>query len=140
MPGDPLVYILMLGMAVHVGDIILWTVVETGIGVIAGSLPSLRSFFKHLDKDVSTQDQTSAGTNLVKIGQIKGRHHALYDAEIGVTVVANPSDEDSLQGDGDSTKNIIKVTKEVVQMSHEDTRTSAEESTQKRKSSKSTRG
>ncbi|KAL7940704.1 hypothetical protein V8C42DRAFT_349298 [Trichoderma barbatum] len=121
----------------HVGDIVLWTVVETGVGVIAGSLPSLRAFFKHLAKDVSTnEDQNSAGTKLVHIG---GRPHPLYGAEIGVTVVANPRDEDSYYEDGESTKNIIKVTKEIV-MSHNDSQTSIGERAQKGNSNESSRG
>ncbi len=112
----------------HIGNIILWTVVETGLGVVAGSLPSLRTFFKHLAKDASTQDyENSNGTDLVTIGKIKGRHNRVYDTEIGVTVVANANDEDSNQGDGDSTRHIIKVTKEVQQTSEEQSETAPEQ-------------
>ncbi|KAJ0141244.1 Pyrroline-5-carboxylate reductase [Fusarium oxysporum f. sp. albedinis] len=32
----------------QVGNIILWTVVECGVGIVAGSFPSLRAFFKSL--------------------------------------------------------------------------------------------
>ncbi|KAH7255224.1 uncharacterized protein BKA55DRAFT_736610 [Fusarium redolens] len=35
----------------QVGNIILWTVVECGVGIVAGSLPSLRAFFKSLARD-----------------------------------------------------------------------------------------
>ncbi|EQB58536.1 hypothetical protein CGLO_01206 [Colletotrichum gloeosporioides Cg-14] len=41
-----------------VGNIILWTVVECGMGVIAGSLPMLRQLFKGLAKDQSSRDES----------------------------------------------------------------------------------
>ncbi|KAH8890437.1 hypothetical protein GQ53DRAFT_176961 [Thozetella sp. PMI_491] len=102
----------------HIGNIVLWTIVECGIGITAGSLPSLRMFFKHLASDKSSNDyKNSDGTNLVTIGQVKGRRNPVYDTEIGVTVVAQGNDDDSNhEEDGDSTRHIIKVTKELEQI------------------------
>ncbi|KAF7557802.1 hypothetical protein G7Z17_g402 [Cylindrodendrum hubeiense] len=54
-----------------IGFVILWTVVELGLGILAGSLPSLRKFFKSLAKDKSSGDKTSFGTDLVTIGAIR---------------------------------------------------------------------
>ncbi|RKL50537.1 hypothetical protein BFJ70_g1696 [Fusarium oxysporum] len=54
----------------QVGNIILWTVVECGVGIVAGSFPSLRAFFKSLARDKSTNDYSgSHHADLLTIGR-----------------------------------------------------------------------
>jgi hypothetical protein len=107
----------------HTANIVLWTIVECGLGIIAGSLPMLRAFFKRLAGDESTRDpENSGGTNLVTIGQIKGRHGPVYDNTIRVTVVAD-GDNDSNENhdaDNESTRHIIRVTREIRQTGSEE--------------------
>ncbi|KAH7177002.1 hypothetical protein EDB81DRAFT_875786 [Dactylonectria macrodidyma] len=107
-----------------VGFVILWTVVELGLGVIAGSLPSLRKLFKSLSKDHSTGDQASYGTDLVTIGgnnRSKNRNRvtpgAPYDCELNTTVGAGRegSSDGAQDKDDDSTRRIIQVTRDVTQ-------------------------
>ncbi|KAL2672223.1 hypothetical protein Neosp_012924 [[Neocosmospora] mangrovei] len=62
---------LVLGLD-NVGNIILWTVVECGLGIIAGSMPMLRKLVKGLSKDESTGKSGTNDLNLVTIGRIKG--------------------------------------------------------------------
>ncbi|KAH8589243.1 hypothetical protein B0O99DRAFT_655550 [Bisporella sp. PMI_857] len=92
-----------------IGNIILWTVVECGLGIIAGSLPMLRTLFKSLAKDYSSnngygQYKRSDDTKLVTIGRLKGGHDRAHGgAENEVTL------------DSESTRNIITVTRAVEQ-------------------------
>ncbi|RYP59402.1 hypothetical protein DL769_008547 [Monosporascus sp. CRB-8-3] len=98
----------------HTGNIILWTIVECGLGIIAGSLPMLRAFFKRLTKDESTEEYNhSGGINLVTIGQIRGRHGPVYQTDVHGTVVAGGGNDsnDNQDADNDSTRNIIKATR-----------------------------
>ncbi|KAF4472584.1 integral membrane PTH11 [Fusarium albosuccineum] len=98
-----------------VGQIILWTVVECGLGIIAGSMPMLRKLFRSLEKDESSYPGDSNGVDLVTIGRIRGKHHQIYDTEVRATVVAG-DDRDSARDD-EGTKQMIKVTRRVDQMS-----------------------
>ncbi|KAH7192768.1 uncharacterized protein B0J16DRAFT_411442 [Fusarium flagelliforme] len=93
----------------QVGNIILWTVVECGVGIVAGSLPSLRAFFKSLAKDRSTDDQShSNGTDLVTIGRVRERSNREGNMELGANeTVINGSDYQ--EGDTDSTRRIMKA-------------------------------
>ncbi|KAL2877149.1 hypothetical protein SGCOL_007542 [Colletotrichum sp. CLE4] len=103
----------------HAGNIVLWTIVECGLGIIAGSLPMLRAFFKRLAKDTSTQEpyNRSGDTNLVTFGQGKGRQGPIYETDLGVTVIGGAGDNESNNSnhddDAESTRRIIKVTREV---------------------------
>jgi hypothetical protein len=107
------------------GNIVLWTIVECGLGIVAGSLPMLRRFFKRLAKDESTRDQDykrSDGTDLMTIGQVQGRHGPMYDTNINVTVVGGGDSDshDNQDGDNESTRHIIKVTRDVRQTESEE--------------------
>ncbi|KXH68553.1 hypothetical protein CSAL01_02210 [Colletotrichum salicis] len=103
----------------HAGNIVLWTIVECGLGIISGSLPMLRAFFKRLAKDTSTQEpyNRSGDTNLVTFGQGKGRQGPIYKTDLGVTVIGGAGDNESNNSnhddDAESTRRIIKVTREV---------------------------
>lgn len=97
----------------NVGNIILWTVVECGLGIIAGSMPMLRKLVKGLSKDESTGKSGTNDLNLVTIGRIKGKHHPIHDTDIQITVVAGGDPETAR--DDDSTKRMIRVTKMVNQ-------------------------
>ncbi|XEV07266.1 hypothetical protein FSHL1_012553 [Fusarium sambucinum] len=97
-----------------VGNIILWTVVECGVGVFAGSLPSLRAFFKSLVKDRSTNDQSASHntTDLITIGRIRGRPSRTAEIELGTQQPESNDSDDGAQHDDDSQRRIIvKVTK-----------------------------
>lgn len=97
----------------NVGNIILWTVVECGLGIIAGSMPMLRKLVKGLSKDESTGKSGTNDLNLVTIGRVKGKHHPIHDTDIQITVVAG--DDPETARDDDSTKRMIRVTKMVNQ-------------------------
>ena len=99
----------------NVGHVILWTVVECGLGIIAGSMPMLRKLFKNLAKDESSYARATDDHDLVTIGRVRGKHHQIYDNDIQVTVVAG-NDQDSARDD-ESTEEMIRVTREVEQTS-----------------------
>ncbi|EXF82141.1 hypothetical protein CFIO01_00655 [Colletotrichum fioriniae PJ7] len=85
-------------MSENVGNIILWTVVECGMGIIAGSLPMLRQLFKGLAKELSNKDDTyalRARSGTMVLGHGRSR-----------------SDRESPPGtETDSTHGIIKTTR-----------------------------
>ncbi|WAO90845.1 Hypothetical protein NCS54_00828800 [Fusarium falciforme] len=100
-----------------VANIILWTVVEYGVGIIAGSLPSLRAFFKSLAKDKSTQEYSgSHHTDLLTIGRVRDRQTRScrsHGIELGPAATATVDYGDTNQErDDDSTRHIIKATRE----------------------------
>ncbi|KAL8393516.1 hypothetical protein RB595_003314 [Gaeumannomyces hyphopodioides] len=126
----------------NTGNIVLWTIIECGLGIIAGSLPTLRAFFKKLAKDYSSgggggasgPSNRQGSRGLVTIGQIKGRHNPVYDTELQVTVVGmddlgrrRRAGDDAKDGDGgddsESTRRIIRVTKDVHQTVESDAAT-----------------
>lgn len=90
--------------AEKVGNIILWTVVETNLGIIAGSLPMLRKLFKSLSTSANNSPVGAPDTELVTIGRIshkKNKTPRLY------TGLDEHSDD---QHDGESTRHIIRTT------------------------------
>ncbi|KAI6758659.1 hypothetical protein HG530_010899 [Fusarium avenaceum] len=76
-----------------IGNIILWTVVECSLGIIAGSMPMLRKLFKSLRKDDSSYNADSNDINLVTIGRIRGKHHPSYDGDLRATIAAGEDRE-----------------------------------------------
>ncbi|KAK2668888.1 hypothetical protein RAB80_016268 [Fusarium oxysporum f. sp. vasinfectum] len=98
-----------------IGNIILWTVVECSLGIIAGSMPMLRKLFKALRKDDSSYARGTDDINLVTIGQVRGKHHPIYDGDVRATVAAGEDRESDR--DDESTRQIIRVTKEFEQIS-----------------------
>ncbi|RKL10232.1 hypothetical protein BFJ68_g8848 [Fusarium oxysporum] len=98
-----------------IGNIILWTVVECSLGIIAGSMPMLRKLFKALRKDDSSYARGTDDINLVTIGQVRGKHHPIYDEDVRATVAAGEDRESDR--DDESTRQIIRVTKEFEQIS-----------------------
>ncbi|KAF5664987.1 integral membrane protein [Fusarium heterosporum] len=92
-----------------VANIILWTVVECGVGVVAGSLPSLRAFFKSLTKDWSTNDQSASHntTDLLTIGRVRGRSNRTTEIELGTQSPGGNDSNDGAQNDDDSQRRII---------------------------------
>ncbi|KAK1975147.1 hypothetical protein LZ30DRAFT_606285 [Colletotrichum cereale] len=104
----------------YTGNIVQWTIVECGLGIIAGSLPTLRAFFKRLVSDESTQEdyKRSGDTNLVTFGQVKVRKGPIYETELAITVIArgdNDSNNSNHGDDTESTRTIIKITRDVEQ-------------------------
>lgn len=58
-----------MSKTVGIGHIILWTVVECDLALIAGSLPMLRSLVKGLARGSSKEDDYVQSTELVTIGR-----------------------------------------------------------------------
>ncbi|KAF5710322.1 integral membrane protein PTH11 [Fusarium globosum] len=98
-----------------IGNIILWTVIECSLGIIAGSMPMLRKLFKALRKDDSSYARGTDDINLVTIGQVRGKHHPIYDGDVRATVAAG--DDRGSDRDDESTRQIIRVIKEFEQIS-----------------------
>lgn len=98
-----------------IGNIILWTVVECSLGILAGSMPMLRKLFKSLREDDSSYNVDSNDINLVTIGQIRGKHHPIYDGDLRATIVVGEDRESDR--DDESTRRIIRVTRTVDQTS-----------------------
>lgn len=98
-----------------IGNIILWTVVECSLGIIAGSMPMLRKLFKSLRKDDSSYNIDSNDINLVTIGKIRGKHHPIYDGDLRATIAVGEDRESDR--DDESTRRIIRVTRTVDQTS-----------------------
>ncbi|KAK1657675.1 hypothetical protein BDP55DRAFT_708625 [Colletotrichum godetiae] len=74
----------------NVGNIILWTVVECGMGIIAGCLPMLRQLFKGLAKELSNKDDTYAlrersGTMALGHGRSRSNRESPPDTETDST-------------------------------------------------------
>lgn len=105
----------------NLGHIILWTVVECDLGIIAGSLPMLRKLIKSLAKDKSSAKEETAGNNnidLVTIGQVKCRHNLIYENNTFMSITGREDNESDGQDD-ESTRRIIRVTRVVEQTSAE---------------------
>ncbi|KAK9794127.1 hypothetical protein AB5N19_04486 [Seiridium cardinale] len=99
----------------NIGNIILWTVVECDLGIIAGSLPMLRMLMRELTTSSSNPPNNSSkqGSELVTIGRIKGRRNQVHNSDFEVSILA--ADDADGHGDNDSTRGMIKVTREVAQ-------------------------
>lgn len=114
---------MILPYADKLSFVILWTVVELNLGIIAGSLPSLRKFFKSLSNDHSSGDSHALGTDLVTLGargnsKYKVSYGDMYDCELDIIVEGGrDGSSDGLNKDDDSTRRIIHVTRDVTQTS-----------------------
>jgi hypothetical protein len=101
------------------GKIGLWSVIEEGIGIIAGSLPALRPLLSHpfisRSTDASKDSATPSGS---KFKQSKSRHNALRsNVELDTFHPLEGKDGDGdmdREGDGDSQKHILKETQVTV--------------------------
>lgn len=128
-----------LTLVVRMGDFLLWTNFECGLGIIVGSLPMLRKLIKSL---ASTNDYRNCtpDINLVTIGgkgglesrkqraggRVKANSHP-YEADITVMATVDGNDDDDEKyavdgecdrdsarpGDDESTRHIIHVTRRV---------------------------
>lgn len=105
------------GFLDDIGNIVLWTVIECDLGILAGSLPMLRALFKSLAKDYSSNDDyqpynRTEDNNLVTIGRIKTRGYKRtndFNHENGTIIVADNDSNQEL--DSESTRKIITVTR-----------------------------
>ncbi|KAF4950245.1 hypothetical protein FSARC_13262 [Fusarium sarcochroum] len=98
-----------------VGHIILWTVVECSLGIIAGSMPILRKLIAGLSNDESSYSRDFNNYNLETIGQRPTRPCQANDVQFETTVAAGEDFESG--GDNESTKRIINVKRSVEQTS-----------------------
>ncbi|KXH65117.1 hypothetical protein CNYM01_04838 [Colletotrichum nymphaeae SA-01] len=105
----------------NIANIVLWSILECGIGIIAGSLPSLRRLLKFwLDKSskgsynntgsngLNAISGRQAGSNGVRMNNLSGRGMTVSNCQSG------PHDTwVQLDDDSDSQKHIIMRTQEV---------------------------
>ncbi|KAK1486367.1 hypothetical protein CTAM01_12248 [Colletotrichum tamarilloi] len=105
----------------NIANIVLWSILECGIGIIAGSLPSLRRLLKFwLDKSskgsynntgsngLNAISGMQAGSNGVRMNNLSGRGLTVSNCQSG------PHDTwVQLDDDSDSQKHIIMRTQEV---------------------------
>lgn len=99
--------------------VILWTVVECSLGIMAGSLPMLRSLFKGLlGENVSMHKhggpniQGANGVRLVTFGRIRARGQPAYDTELLATIGGCQEDM-SNERDDSSTKRFVATSTSV---------------------------
>ncbi|KAF4126164.1 LOW QUALITY PROTEIN: hypothetical protein GMORB2_1410 [Geosmithia morbida] len=107
---------------VGIGHIIIWTVVECSLGIIAGCLPMLRRLFKDFSTDHSHNKggYTRQGeiNELATVGKLSSGKNR--NAAVEVTVYTKGENDGSAQGagsDAGSTNHIIRVTRSVRQTS-----------------------
>lgn len=104
-----------------IGNIIMFTVIEIGLGITAGSLPSLREL-RGRSKDKSTRRRDSYGTELLSIGGKRRKPPPIVptsDYEV-TTTIGQGGDGNSDTGfdkDDDSTRRMIYVTRVIQQTS-----------------------
>ncbi|KAF0323353.1 cation-transporting atpase 4 [Colletotrichum asianum] len=104
----------------NIANIVLWSIFECGIGIIAGSLPSLRRLLKFwLDKSSKGSynstglnplhgDSGYQGSNGVKLNNLSGRAMTVSNCQTG-----NRDNWVQLDDDDNSQKHIIMKTQEV---------------------------
>ncbi|KAH9238261.1 hypothetical protein K456DRAFT_1826856 [Colletotrichum gloeosporioides 23] len=107
-------------LADNIANIVLWSIFECGIGIIAGSLPSLRRLLKFwLDKSSKGSynntgsnplhgDSGYQGSNGVKLNNLSGRAMTVSNCQTG-----NRDNWVQLDDDDNSQKHIIMKTQEV---------------------------
>ncbi|RYO97410.1 hypothetical protein DL766_003977 [Monosporascus sp. MC13-8B] len=106
----------------NIGYVVLLTVVECDLGIIAGSMPMLRCFFRNLVPSYGASDGTpgrSPDVNLVTIGGTNGRRARIKLSNIGSSRADGDQDhhfqDKESNGDDESTRQIIHITREVEQ-------------------------
>lgn len=95
----------------NLANILLWTVVECSLGIIAGSLPVVRQIFNSLTWSGSSAPaklSPSKDLEFQTIGRVRARHNPMYDTDLVVTVVGGGTDVE-IDNDDESTKRMIKV-------------------------------
>lgn len=94
------------------GKIGLWSIIEEGIGIVAGSLPALRPLLSHpLISRSNDASKGSASLSGSKFKQSKSRHNGLRSHEMNTFQQLGGKDgEVDREGDGDSQKHILKET------------------------------
>ncbi|KAF4973793.1 hypothetical protein FSARC_22 [Fusarium sarcochroum] len=89
-----------------VGRIILWTVVECSLGIIAGSMPMLRKLFKSLSEDGSSPLHDDDENELANLGQIHKNLRPVPVLAPGV-FVSDDGESSFNYADGESETNIL---------------------------------
>ncbi|KAF3015278.1 hypothetical protein E8E14_006349 [Neopestalotiopsis sp. 37M] len=111
----------------EIGKIVLLTVLECDLGIIAGSLPMLRRLFPSLASSASKSSQRTGDVNLVTIGGGRRARYKLENTLDGTKAGShdhhfqdNKDIEEALDGvddDQGSTRRIIHITHEIEQTS-----------------------
>lgn len=114
----------MTGATDTIGKIVVLTVLECDLGIIAGSMPMLRHLFRNLALSYGASEGTpgkSRDINLVTIGGTGGRNHI----KLSNNGTSRMGDDKESNGDDESTRHIIHITREVEQDSVSDRGVSA---------------
>jgi len=113
---------LTVGAADEIGKIVMLTVLECDLGIIAGSMPMLRRLFHSLSSSYHASDKTpgrSGDVNLVTIGGTAGRRTHIKLSNAGNSRSDGGQDhhfqDKESNDDDDSTRHIIHITREVEQ-------------------------
>jgi hypothetical protein len=99
-----------------VGKIAVWSILEEGIGIIAGSLPTLRPVLKYLHLLGSTyvndsREPTSGAYSQAPHHQIHRRHPGAFRMDtFDATTEVETGHTQQNQSDGESAKHILKET------------------------------
>ncbi|KAL6353109.1 hypothetical protein LRP88_13597 [Fusarium phalaenopsidis] len=109
------------GRFYEIGKIVLLTVLECDLGIIAGSMPMLRRLIRNLAPSYGSKDKTpgrSGDVNLVTIGGTSGRRTHVKLSNGGAS--RNDDHENHFQDkesndDDESTRRMIHITREVEQ-------------------------
>ncbi|KAF7560391.1 hypothetical protein G7046_g3757 [Stylonectria norvegica] len=106
----------------EIGKIVMLTVLECDLGIIAGSMPMLRRLVRSLSPSRSGSSKTpgrSTDLNLVTIGNTSSRRNHIKLSNAGQSRAEDDDDrhfQDKESNDDDeSTRNIIHITREVEQ-------------------------
>lgn len=94
----------------HIAYVILWTVVECGLGLIAGSLPMLRKLLRSIVGSSNRPKYYRDGdeTQLVTIGRARNRKGPAQGISAYSVHVRAEGDSDIL-GDDESTQRIVET-------------------------------
>ncbi|WYZ34043.1 hypothetical protein EsH8_I_000319 [Colletotrichum jinshuiense] len=89
-------------LAYHIGNIPLWSNVETAVGLVAGSLPALRQLFSHqrASRSATRGTEGSLGLNPVSAGLVTiGGSGAVSKSKVRKGLKSNYEDDEAGQGD-----------------------------------------
>ena len=97
------------------GKIGFWSLMEEGIGIIAGSLPALRPLLSLRIRISSSETPTGAAASANTFPVSRNRQPTSRSGTMMMDTFHHLGDNDDVEyGDGDSQKNIVKETKYTV--------------------------
>ncbi|EFQ34154.1 hypothetical protein CGRA01v4_09741 [Colletotrichum graminicola] len=114
----------------YTGKVVLCTVLECGIGIIAGSLPILRTFFARLAKDYSSDTGTGYNSKFKAIhltyGQFNTRKTTQCELDTYVNISGGENENDNNGSEDMDAKKRITITRKVIVVTTDICQTSGE--------------